>query len=187
MSHHTPSSVQMDPSTDPEETAADWLLRTLPEQAQARILALWQRKLTAMLPLGEGLSAVRIPSAPLRALTGQPETPSAAIDEYLARVLEGGPVICDPASLHYYVIVPSGLPAAWHRAAAAWREVGIIYQGEGSWMGAPGPARDVLDPDTYSLYWAVPLADPPMPCDPLAVARLGDDLYRAVTHREPPR
>lgn len=179
MSHHQAlSPLQRD--ADGGQDAKGWLLATQPDPAHERILSLWDRRLTTMLPLGEKFSAVRIPSTLLCTATAEHEAPSGRIDEFLAHALDGGPAICDPGNLQYYVITPAFLPEAWQQGATAWRQLGIACLGEGDWVGVPGPARTTLDLDTYGLYWSVPLSDRPTPCEPDAVARLVETLFRAA-------
>ncbi|WP_143098866.1 hypothetical protein [Streptomyces sp. yr375] len=98
--------------------------------------------------------------------------PSPALDEFLREVLVDTPVICDPRGLNYYAVVPANLPAMWHRAAAAWRYVGVECLGRDSYVGVPRPDHTGFDPQTYSSYWAVPMAAMGRLGDASAVARL---------------
>ncbi|MBK3625904.1 hypothetical protein JHN59_13835 [Streptomyces sp. MBT49] len=163
-------------------TAEDWLLSTLPEPNHERHRRLWAKGLISMLPLGEWFSVVKIPGKLLCAAIGVPDAPDERVDGFLARILGGRPVICDPSIPAYYAVVPKGgdLPASWHQYVAGWHPLGVRYMGRGAWVDVPGPGDVALDVDRFAPYWAVPVSTPPTPCDPRAVVHLIEVLAQAA-------
>lgn len=117
----------------------------------------------ALLPLGTLYSAVRIPEHLVHAVAGSTEP--AAVDEFLARALLGGPVICDPSGRRYYALVPAS-------TATRWRHGDADCLGRGTHLGVP--RLDALEPDpqAWASYWAVPMPSAGVLCEPEAVAQL---------------
>lgn len=165
----TGPGVLVHPGADRRMAAEHWLASAHPRPAQAR--QEWTRDGVALLPLGTLLSAVRLPGELVLAVAGC-RAPSPHVDEFLAEVLDGGPVICDPRGLRYYALVPASMPRTWHMAAEEWRADDVDCLGRHCHLGVPRLDRTELDPDTYGPYWSVPMASAAALCAPLNVARL---------------
>ncbi|MFE8910848.1 hypothetical protein [Streptomyces globisporus] len=113
---------------------------------------------------------MRIPAARIQdaALSRDP----ADIDQWLARRLEGGPVICDRFAGWYYALVPAS-------AARWWTESGTVCLGAGSVVGVPAPGT--AEVSGARIYWSVPMDSPAMLCHPAAVAGTITAATPAVT------
>lgn len=165
----TEPGVHVHPAEDQRSAAQDWLLSTLPEHAQDRARKQWTDHKVALLPLGGLFSAVRMPASLVLAVSGG-RTPSGEVDQALAELLDGGPVICDPRRW-YYALVPASMPRTWHQAAAEWLAQEVDCLGRDSYLGVPRLDVTQYDPTTHS-YWSVPMSPAATLCAPLAVARL---------------
>ncbi|NUV63242.1 hypothetical protein [Streptomyces sp. CAI-85] len=162
--------VLVHPAADRRLAAEQWLLSTLGDDARARARREWTDHRVAVLPLGTLVSAVRLPARLVLAVAGG-RTPSADVDQFLAEVLDDGPVICDPRGLRYYALVPASMPATWRAAAEEWSSAEIECLGRGCYLGVP--RLDVVDQDPrVGSYWSVPMESAARLCGPMAVARL---------------
>lgn len=157
------------PAADRRMAAEHWLLSTLPDHDRVKARTEWTHHRMTLLPLGTLVSAVRLPARLVLAVAGG-RVPSRDVDQLLAEVLEGGPVICDPRSRQFYALVPASMPATWSMAAAEWRPAEVECLGRGSYLGVP--RLDVTAPDPLGSYWSVPMESAATLCGPLSVARL---------------
>lgn len=166
----TSPGVLVHPTADRRLAAEHWLA-SAHDESPARARRDWRTSGMTLLNLGALFSVVRIP---LRlALAPISETrPSPRADEFLAQVLEDGPVICDPAGRRYYALVPARMPVTWHQAAADWRTEEVDCLGRGVSMGVPRLDRVSLPAGSLDSYWSVPMESAGSLCAPLAVARL---------------
>lgn len=165
------SGVLVHSSSDRQLATAQWLLSTLDEENRNQARTQWAERGMALLRLGTLVSAVRIPGRMVLALADT--TTPADADDFLDSSLDGGPVICDPRVLRYYVLVPGSMPRTWSSAANAWRALGVDLLGRETVLGVPPVTADEFDPGTpQASYWSVPMSSPGMLCEPLAVARL---------------
>lgn len=159
-------------------TAADrrlatehWLLSTLPEAGRDRAREEWQELGVAMLPLGGLFSAIRIPGYLVVALTASTEADE--LDAFLAQVLQGGPVICDPHGTRYYALVPASIPRTISKKKLDdWRKADIECLGRHSYLGVPRVDAVECDPQQRASYWSVPMESAATLCSPLLVGRL---------------
>jgi hypothetical protein len=158
-------------TADRRLAAEHWLLSTLPEDQRARARAEWCEHGVAMLPLGGLFSAVRLPGDLVLA-AGRHSWSPPEVDRFLANVLDGGPVICDPRHHRYWALVPASMPRTWNREVEDWREDDVACLGRGTILGIPPLHRDEFDPSACSSYWSVPMDSAAMLCTPLTVARL---------------
>lgn len=152
--------------SDRQLAVEHWLMAAHPHPGDVR--EEWEDHQVALLPLGGLFSAVRIPGDLVTALAHGRSEPS-EVDPWLARQLEGGPVICDRrATRRYYVLVPAGMSRSWRPQITTWGVEDVDVLGRDSYLGVPrpgaGPERDT--------YWAVPMASAGELCTPLLVARL---------------
>lgn len=171
------------PARNRRIAAAHWLLSAAADREGARTN--WRDGDVAMLNLGTLFSAIRIPAAPLLALTMEHTAPSSHVDEVLAEVLEG-PVICDPRHQRYYALVPASMPATWTEAAADWKALGIEMLGRDSVLGVPDLARTEAAEHALASYWSVPMDSAGELCSPLAVARLIAEVTRFMPEEVAP-
>ena len=96
--------VLVHPTADRRLATEQWLASAhIESPAQGR--RDWRKSGIALLSLGTLFSAVRIPLRLALAPIGGVR-PSAEADDFLAQVLEDGPVICNPAGRRYYALVP---------------------------------------------------------------------------------
>jgi len=167
----TEPGVLVHPAADRRLAIEHWLLSTLPTPGPAR--REWTDNGVALLPLGTLFSAVRLPGHLVLAVADEREMPSTDVDAFLAEVLNGGPVICDPQGRRYYALVPASMPVTWHQAADEWRAaLDVDCLGRGTYLGVPKVDTVELNPQAWSSYWSVPMSSAAMLCAPLAVARL---------------
>lgn len=124
-----------------------------------------------MLQLGTLFSAVRIPGSLITALAPGCTTPG-EIDQWLAEVLNGGPVIADRRFHRYYALVPTSMPATWKQQFDDWRVDNVDCLGQDTYLGVPSVTATEYDPQNCDGYWAVPMASPAQLCEPLVVARM---------------
>lgn len=158
-------------SADRALATSHWLLSTLGAEDRSRSRTEWAERGMALLPLGTLFSAVRIPGRMVLALADT--TTPAEADAFLDKVLDGGPVICDPRGLRYYALVPGSMPTTWRQAAEDWRPLSVDLLGHGTVLGVPRVTAAEFDPATpHASYWSVPMSSAGMLCQPLAVARL---------------
>lgn len=153
--------VRVHTRADRDLAVRHWLqagLREPSEAAQA-----WARGDVALLPLGVRFAAVRIPDRMAYAAAASKEP--AEVAEFLAQVLDDGPVICDPRHCRYYVLVPASCAVRWDHAEAE-------CLGRGWHLGVP--RVDAVGPDVpwWGSYWAVPMPSAGVLCDPDLVAEL---------------
>lgn len=163
------AGVLVHPSADRQLAVEHWLAcahRAGPEEA----LREWQEQGAALLQLGVLFSAVRIPGSMVTALA-HGWTDPAEVDPWLARTLEGGPVISDWRFNRYYALVPASMPATWKAQIDSWGVDCVAVLGRDTSMALPSPAATEYDPNLYDGYWAVPMASPAELCEPLVVAR----------------
>ena len=162
--------VLVHPTADRRLAIEQWLASAhIESPAQAR--RDWRRTGVALLALGTLFSAVRIPLRLALAPIGGVR-PSAEADDFLAQVLEDGPVICNPAGRRYYALVPASMPTTWHQAADEWRTDEVDCLGRDTYLGVPRLDRTCLETASLDSYWSVPMASMGSLCAPLAVARL---------------
>ncbi|MFE1820812.1 hypothetical protein ACFW9S_17645 [Streptomyces anulatus] len=133
-----------------------WLLAAAEDRHQA--VTAWAGGGPALLRCGGSFAAVRIPAERIQAaaISREPQE----IDRYLAKRLEGGPVICDRAASWYYALVPA-------RAARRWTVSGSTCLGGGVSLGVPRPGTTAAS--GARVYWSVLMDSPGMLCDPAAV------------------
>jgi hypothetical protein len=172
---HVPSPVQTEPgilvhpAADRQMAVEHWLACAHwdgPEEAHRE----WQEHGAALLSLGTLFSAVRIPGFMVTALA-HGWTDPAEVDPWLARTLEGGPVISDWRFRRYYALVPASMPATWKAQFDAWGVDDVDVLGRDTYLGVPSPAATEYNPRRYDGYWAVPMASAAELCAPLVVAR----------------
>lgn len=156
-------------SADRRLAVEHWLLSTTKTPQKAR--QEWTDHGVAVLPLGGLMSTVRMPGRLVLAVAGG-RCPSGEVDDFLEEFLDGGPVICDPRSRVYYVLVPGSMPRSWKDAADEWRGIEADCLGRGVYLGVPRVDRTEFDPAVYASYWSVPMASAGELCSPLLVARL---------------
>ncbi|MFI1226083.1 MULTISPECIES: hypothetical protein [unclassified Streptomyces] len=133
-----------------------WLLAAAEDRHQA--VTAWAGGGLALLRCGGTFAAARIPAARVQAaaISAEPQE----IDRYLAKRLEGGPVICDRAASWYYVLVPAS-------TARRWTVSGSTCLGIGASLGVPRPGTTAAS--DARVYWSVPMDSPGMLCHPAAV------------------
>lgn len=162
-----PSSPDSEATNATEDLAvADWLLTATESRARSRME--WQEVGVTMLQTGRAFSAVRMSARLIRAAACTSE--AAEVDDYLARALLGGPVICDPHRHWYYALVPAGESRRWE----ATRDVELF--GVGSYVGVPRPGLAGARSGGRRPYWSVPMgsASDSALCVPAVVAALVD-------------
>ncbi|MCN9241886.1 hypothetical protein NGF19_13975 [Streptomyces sp. RY43-2] len=149
-----------------------WLLSAAEDPVQA--CTDWREHGVALLAAGETFGAVRIPGELMRvaAKTGDDED----VDEFLLRVLRGGPVFRDRISDAYYALVSESTARRWN--PQAWP--GVACLGRDCYLGVPA-----LDPGLWQgrSYWCVALNSPTKLCDPRlvwAVVQRARDYRRAT-------
>jgi hypothetical protein len=155
-------------SADRQLAIEHWLLSTHSAPSRARLE--WKENQATLLPLGTLFSAVRIPERLVLAAADLDEGDE--VGDFLNRVLDGGPVICDPHQRWYYALVPGSMPATWKSAAQTWVQLGVECLGRGTYLGVPRVDIDQFDPQACVSYWSVPMSSAALLCDPLDVARL---------------
>ncbi|MFK0155361.1 hypothetical protein ACIQVK_25210 [Streptomyces sp. NPDC090493] len=163
--------------------AEHWLLASLEGPGRNRARMEWQAGGVALLRLGLRYSAIRIPGRLVRAVAGTGTL--ADTDAYLAEALDGGPVISDPHSDHYYPLVP-GSAVRGRTSPSAWRRAGVDLLGQDTFLGVPAADRTLDAPAEDASYWAVPMPSLGELCDQARVAQLVDAAVRASTE-EPQR
>ncbi|MFI2437391.1 hypothetical protein [Streptomyces sp. NPDC018960] len=164
----TEPGVLVHSTADRHLAVEQWLLSAARDRELAR--QEWTDRGVALLSLGGIMSAVRLPGRLVLPLTDADTAPSRDVDAFLAEVLGGGPVICDPRSLAYYCLVPAGTPHAWQDATPAWAPLEVGVLGRDAHLGVP--RADCTGPDSFSPYWAVPMPSMGVLCEPTLVARL---------------
>lgn len=162
--------VLIHPTADRRLAAEHWLLSTLPGPGRDRARMEWRELGIAMLPLGGIVSAIRIPGRLIHAIAATEEP--AALADFLADALDGGPVICDRHGPRYYALVPGSTPRTWKEAAKEWRGQDVEVLGRETVLGVPQVGADDPTVPGVDSYWAVPMASAGVLCRPLAVARL---------------
>lgn len=165
-------------------TAADrqlavrhWLLAALDETGRDRARAEWDSHGTAFFRLGLRFSAVRFHARLVHGVAGTDALEGS--DAYLAEALDGGPVICDPYSWHYYALLP---PSAVDRLNYPGGKWGVGRLGRESFLGVPRVERTEIHPGDHASYWAVSMPSAGELCDPGLVTRL---LDQAVCRAQP--
>jgi len=135
-----------------------WLLSAAENQERAR--AEWREQGVALLAAGGIFAAIRIPGDLVRAAAETDE--GEAVDAFLLRALEGGPVSRDRTSDTYYALVSGS--TAWQWNPRAWPDVECL--GRDCYLGIPepGPERQ-----RWRAYWCVPMDSPGELCDPRLV------------------
>lgn len=170
MPHETPQPASpggiLHAGAEADEAVADWLLTAT--ESPDRSSREWRDNGVTMLPTGVVFSAVRMSARLVRAAACTSE--ASEVDDYLARALLGGPVICDLHRHWYYALVPAGERRRWEAA----RDVELF--GVGSYVGIPHPGA--LGPRSSGRrpYWSVPMgcASDSALCVPAVVAALVD-------------
>ncbi|MFF8872390.1 hypothetical protein [Streptomyces massasporeus] len=135
----------------------DWLLAAASDVQQAR--REWGEGGLTLLRCGDLFTAIRLPGDSVRAAASSIDP--AEVSAYLAKVLDGGPVIASRS--RYYALVPPSTGVAWQHPDAeclTW----------GTWLGVP-PVTSTTCEDSPA-YWAVPMSRPGKLCDTDAVSRL---------------
>ncbi|MFJ9891708.1 hypothetical protein ACIQPR_00105 [Streptomyces sp. NPDC091280] len=130
----------------------------------------------ALIPLGRGFEAVRIPEDIVHAFVGS-DSP-ATVNARLAEGLNGGPVIRDPGFRRYYALVPPGTAAVWRAPVAE-------CIAAGTYLGVPRTDRVESNGGTSTSYWSVPMSRPNglrTAAEVLALVRVGHSL---VSEDEP--
>ncbi|OIJ88512.1 hypothetical protein BIV24_21580 [Streptomyces colonosanans] len=137
---------------------AHWLLAASGDQERAR--AEWREHGVALLAAGGIFAAIRIPGDLVRVTVKTDD--DQAVDDFLHRALEGGPVFRDRISDMYYALVPGS--TAWRWNARAWP--GLECLGRDCYLGVPVP-----EPGRRRgrAYWCVPMNSPGELCDPRVV------------------
>lgn len=147
-------------NADRQHAVRDWLQAGLPDPSQAAH-AWTPRGGVALLPLGVRFAAVRIPERLVHAAAGS--TDPAVVSEYLAQLLDDGPVIHDPQHRRYYALVPGSTAVRWHHDQA-------------DCLGSPWllgvPRVDAVEPYGLASYWSVPMPSAGVLCDPYLTAQL---------------
>ncbi|MEU6375514.1 hypothetical protein [Streptomyces sp. NPDC046909] len=146
-----------------------WLLSSLVREGRDRSRVEWQELGVTVLPLGDHLSAVRIPGALVRAAVQCDE--GSAVGARLAERLRG-PVIHDPGFDRYYALVPTS-------AGPVRVPPGTEYLGGGTYLGVPRTDLTALDKGTLASYWSAPITRPGALCalaDVCELALLGHIL-----------
>lgn len=151
------------------QAVREWLQAGLPEPEMAA-QAWSSRGGVALLPLGMRFAAVRIPERLVYAAAGSTEP--VVVSEYLAQLLDDGPVICDPQHGRYYALVPGSTYVRWHHPEAD-------CLGRPWFLGVP--RVDTVEPDAWASYWAVPMPSAGVLCDPYLVAQLVVHAGRVFT------
>lgn len=135
-----------------------WLLAAAGDQERAR--AEWREHGVALLAAGGIFAAIRISGDLVRVAAKADE--DRAVDDFLRRALEGGPVFRDRIWDMYYVLVPGS--TAWWWKARAWP--GVDCLGRDCYLGVPAPDRERWRGRTY---WCVPMDSPGELCEPRLV------------------
>ncbi|WP_143064632.1 hypothetical protein [Streptomyces colonosanans] len=151
-----------------------WLLSAAVE-GLTRSSAQWREQGVALLAAGTLFAAIRIPGDLMRAAAETDE--EQAVDDFLRRALEGGPLFRDRISDAYYALVPASTARRWN--ARAWPP-GAEFLGRDYYIGVPTP-----DPERQQgrAYWCVPMDSPGQLGDPRsvwAVVQRGYARHRAA-------
>ncbi len=124
----------------------------------------------ALIPLGRGFEAVRIPEDIVHGFVGSDDP--ATVSARLAESLNGGPVIRDPGFHRYYALVPPGTAEFWRAPVAECITAG-------TYLGVPRADRVELNGGARTSYWSVPMSRPNGLCtaaDVLALVKVGHSL-----------
>ncbi|GAA4304851.1 hypothetical protein GCM10023086_22310 [Streptomyces venetus] len=135
----------------------DWLLAAASDVPRAR--REWDEGGLTLLRCGDLFTAIRLPEDSVRAAASSSDP--AEVNTYLAKVLDGGPVIASRS--RYYALVPPSTGVAWQHPDAeclTW----------GTWLGVPPVPRTSCEDSP--AYWAVPMSGPGKLCDADAVSQL---------------
>ena len=161
-----PDSRAQETGAATDQAVGDWFLAATESPDRSRME--WQDHGVTMLKTGIAFSAVRMSARLIRAAACTSE--AAEVDDYLARALLGGPVICDPHRHWYYALVPAADGRSWE----ATRDVEPL--GVGSYVGVPRPGPAGARSGGRRPYWSVPMgsASNSALCVPAAVAALVD-------------
>lgn len=136
-----------------------WLLSTVADRKRVR--EEWDERPFAMLPCGSLFAAVRIPSVVVQAAAGSKD--QEVVDQFLAKALMDGPVICDRYAALHYALVPAS-------TARQWDVPDTICLGKRAELGVPRPG--VSAADKTRVYWSVPMGSAGELCSPAAVSQV---------------
>lgn len=150
-----------------------WLLAALDEGGRDRAREEWDSHGTAFFRLGARFAAVRFHARLVHGVAGTDALEGS--DAYLADALDGGPVICDPYSWHYYALLP---PSAVDRFTYPGGKWGVERLGNNSYLGVPSVERTAIHPGDHASYWAVSMPSAGELCDPHLTAQLLDEAVR---------
>ncbi|MEV6539952.1 hypothetical protein [Streptomyces sp. NPDC051665] len=152
-------------------TAEEWLASAHP--SPSIVCEEWDSiAQLALIPLGRGFEAVRIPEDVVHAFVGSDDP--ATVNAHLAESLNGGPVIRDPGFHRYYALVPPGTAEAWRAPVAECITAG-------TYLGVPRADRVESNGGTRTSYWSVPMSRPNGLCtaaDVLTLVKVGHGLAR---------
>ncbi|MEU6495699.1 hypothetical protein [Streptomyces sp. NPDC046984] len=148
----------------PEETrraVTNWLLSATRDPRSA--VQEWDMDGMMVLQCGALFCAIRLPVLLVEAMAS-PRSAPVMVDAFLAEVLEGGPVIrCNTGRFFYALVEPS--------AAERWHLWDAECLGRGYDLGVP--SLDLTEHPGYTAsYWAVPVREPGVLCEVVAVERL---------------
>ncbi|MGD1218444.1 MULTISPECIES: hypothetical protein [Streptomyces] len=141
-----------------------WLLSAAQDVRLAR--AQWQESGVALLRCSTLFGAVRVAGEVVHSAAGTSDP--VGVSAFLARVLEGGPVVFDRASQFYAVLV--GPSVGRLREWATLRHDDAEYVGQGRCLAVPPVTAK--NPDGFRVYWSVPMSSPGELAPADAVSRL---------------
>lgn len=147
--------------TRSEETlraVTNWLLSAARDPLRA--VQEWDMDGMTVVQCGALFCAIRLPVLLVEAIAS-PRSVPVMVDAFLAEVLEGGPVIrCNTGRFFYALVEPS--------AADRWHVRGTECLGRGYDLGVP--SLDLTEHPGYTAsYWAVPVREPGVLCEVVAV------------------
>jgi hypothetical protein len=160
--------VTVHPGSDRRLATEHWLLSAHPSPGRARVE--WHEHGVTAVRCGGLFSAVRLPGDLVQAAAASKRPDD--IDDTLAELLSGGPVICDTRGPRYYALVPASVSRSWTDAVRDWQQAGIACLGVGTYLGVPRLDLVPSRPPRAVSYWSVPMESPGALCRPFAVARL---------------
>ncbi|MFD3541004.1 hypothetical protein ACFWUQ_16120 [Streptomyces sp. NPDC058662] len=142
------------------ETMGEWLASSHPDPA--RVWTEWADSGIAVIPVGRGFGAVRLPEAIVHAAleSADPDRVGSVLDDRL-----DGPVIHDGRGRNYYPLTATGAQLDWGTTTP-----GVEALPPGTHLGVPAPDLDRYSPQT-PVYWAAP-GHGPRHCPSAAVALL---------------
>lgn len=172
-SHLEPDPKAIVSTAERQMAVRHWLLAALDGPGRDRARQEWDSHGTAFFRLGLRFSAVRFHARLVHGVAGTAALEGS--DAYLVEALDGGPVICDPYSWHYYALLP---PSALERFTYPGGKWGVERLGSNSFLGVPRVERTAIDRGDHASYWASPMPSAGELCDARSVARLLDAAVR---------